>query len=262
MAPAAPGLPDWREGPAYADLLSAEYPAFAWEWTRRDLRYRETALRSIEHRYAAWDGPANPAAGCWGLHRFEDPGLCAADARPIWRREWYPGVLSGSALPGGTPEDQVDLARFDGLVRVTRGLDGTEHVLVSDGRSSVRLDIEEGTITAGPVLLAYRLSGVAGARDGVGELGRFLYLCRTGRMPQRAPSPRNRRLVLLLRATDALAAEASQRDLAAALLSAEAANARWRSEAPSLRSRAQRLVVGARAMAGGQFRALLRPTTL
>jgi hypothetical protein len=62
---------------------------------------------------------------------------------------------------------------------------------------------------------------------------------------------------LLLRAWDAVQDGATQREIAAALLSGEAADARWRSAVPSLRSRAQRLVTGARAQARGGWRGLL-----
>ena len=64
--------------------------------------------------------------------------------------------------------------------------------------------------------------------------------------------------MLLLRAHDALAAGADQRDIAEALLSREAAQPKWRVGAPSLRSRAQRLVRGARLMAAGGYRELLK----
>ena len=43
MASAPPWLPDWRNGDAYAALVRAEAAAIAWEWLRRDPRYRAAA---------------------------------------------------------------------------------------------------------------------------------------------------------------------------------------------------------------------------
>jgi hypothetical protein len=65
-------------------------------------------------------------------------------------------------------------------------------------------------------------------------------------------------MILLLRAFDALAAGASQRDIAQILLSASAGLPSWRVMSPSLRSQAQRLTRSARTMAAGSFWALLR----
>lgn len=68
---------------------------------------------------------------------------------------------------------------------------------------------------------------------------------------------RRKRHILFLRAWDGLPAGATQRSLAAVLLREEAAAARWRTEAPSLRSQIQRLARGARAMAHGAYWRLL-----
>ena len=62
----------------------------------------------------------------------------------------------------------------------------------------------------------------------------------------------------MLRARDALAAGADQREIAAELLSAEADEPRWRSRSPSTGSRAQRLVRGARRMSAGGYLQLLQ----
>lgn len=58
----------------------------------------------------------------------------------------------------------------------------------------------------------------------------------------------------MLRASDALAAGADHREIAAVLLSEEARQPRWRVQSPSVRSRIQRLVRSARAMEAGGFR--------
>ena len=256
---AVPPLPDWRDPDGYAALRRAEPAAFAWEWLRRDPRYRAAAVGAP--RWRGFSSPrvqkADPAAAPWGLHAFEDPGLAACAARPVWRRERYARVLVAGAERAGSSQDRFDLARFAGLTSVVRAADG-EHLLVSDGATSLRLDIVSGSLLEGPVRLSYRLAGFAALRGPLETLHALLRLSRTGRLAPRPVRHRNRRLILLLRATDALRAGATQRELAAGLLSAEAERARWRAEAPSLRLRAQRLVKGARAMAGGGYRVLLR----
>src|SRR5690606_16292003 len=134
-----------------------------------------------------------------------------------------------------------------------RAAAGAEHWLLSDGAASLRLDIVSGSLLAEPACLSYRLSGFAALRGPLGALGALLGLRQRGRLARPAPRSRNRRCILLLRAWDALQAGATQRQIAAVLLSGEAAAARWRIAAPSLRSCAQRLVKGGRAMAHGGY---------
>ena len=251
--------PDWRDAQGYAALLRAEPVAIAWEWLRRDPAYRAAAA-GTRHRDMAADFaavPRDPAAGPWGLHAFEDPALPAPVARPVWHRAAYARVLTADAQAGGAAPDRFDLARFAAIATVLRGPAGFEHLLLSDGASSLRLDIVSGSLLAGPVCLSYRLAGLAAVRGPLDALGALIRLCHSGCLARPQARDRNRRLVLLLRAWDALQSGASQREVAAALLSGEAAARRWRSEAPSLRSRAQRLARGARAMARGGYRVLL-----
>ena len=61
----------------------------------------------------------------------------------------------------------------------------------------------------------------------------------------------------MLRAYDAIRSGVTQREIASALLSKEAEEGRWRVQAPTLRSRAQRLVKAARFMAEGGYSSLL-----
>lgn len=251
-------LPDWRLADDYAGLLAAAPEAFAWEWVRRDPHYRAAAAAGRSWRGGVPREPAaDPAAARWGLIAFEDPGLAAGHARPVWRREALNSVLLADATPAGAPGNRFDLARFAGLATIVRGPAGTEHVLLSDGVAGLRLDILSGSLIAGPACLTYRLAGLSALGAPLATLRGLLRLWRTGRLAPPLPSGRNRRLVLLLRAADGLAHGARQRELAAVLLSREAASARWRSEVPSLRTRAQRLVAGARTMADGGWRALL-----
>lgn len=256
-----PALPDWRDEAGYAVLLDAEPAGIAWEWLRRDPFYRAAACAApgARQRGALLVVPGDPAAATWGLHAFEDPALPAGAARPVWLREHFPRTLVAAAEPVGASDDQFDIARFAALASVVRDAgSGAEYLLLSDGLASLRLDLVAGSIVGGPVRLAYRLSGFTALAGPLATLRGLLRLRETGRLRGPPRRSRNRRLVLLLRAFDALQAGVSQREIAGGLLSAEAAHARWRSEMPSLRLRAQRLAGGARAMARGGYRGLLR----
>jgi hypothetical protein len=135
-----------------------------------------------------------------------------------------------------------------------------EHLLISDGIRTIRLDVWSGTLRSGPTVLHYLLSGVAAAEGSLLTLRRLIAFCRAGRFSRslHPPEARARRWILMLRAHDAVAAGAGQRQIAEILLGSAAREARWRSEVPSLRSQAQRLVRSARLMAQGGYRQLLQ----
>ena len=249
----------WRDAAAYALLLEADRSVFAWEWLRRDPGYRAAAERARET--AA--GPEPPAAPIeparWGLHAFEPPHLGAPSARPVWRQEVYPSVLAAGAAEGGRDQDRLDLERLKRFVTLVGGDAGSEHLLFSDGRSTIRVDIVAGTVRERPSLLVYRLSGLTGLKEPLLVLRQLLALWRAGDFSP-ALHPREQRAarwILMLRAHDALVAGAGQREIAARLLGPEAAKRRWRVEVPSLRSRVQRLVREARRMAAGAYLSML-----
>jgi hypothetical protein len=167
-------------------------------------------------------------------------------------------VLEAEALWQGPAEDRFDLARLSHVASlIVDG--GAERLLLASGARTVRIDIVSGSVRHGPVLLRYRLSGLTRVDAPLLVLRQLLALWRSGDFSRalHRPDPRAARRILLLRTHDALAAGASQRDIAAELLGREAGARRWRVEAPSLRSRVQRLVRDARRMAGGGYLALL-----
>lgn len=248
--------PDWRDAAAYAPLLAADRSIIAWEWLRRDPGYNVAA--------AAWASGARKPGGHlpgpepWGLHAFESPDLAAPVARPVWRAEAHPFVLSATVDAVDNPMDGFDLKSFGEKATLIEDLD-CERVLFSDGLRAIRLDILSNTLKRGPVRPQFLIAGISSAEAPLLSLRRFLSLCRTGSFSATLHPPESKapRLVLMLRAHDALAAGASQREIASVLLSAEAGQLRWRVNAPSLRSRVQRLARNAEIMAGGAFRSLL-----
>lgn len=244
--------PDWRDAEAYAPLLGADRSLFAWEWLRRDPAYRDAAERAPRQQWSR-------EARRWGLVAFEAPALPAPLARPVWSAACYPYVLGVLAGPG-EGADAFELEPFEGLSTVVPSPGGQEHLLICDGLHCLRVDVLAGTLGDGPAALRYLLEGLAWVEPPLLTLRRLLALWRSGsfsRLLHRREA-RARRWVLMLRAHDALSSGADQRAIAEMLLNRGAHAPRWRSEAPSLRSQAQRLVRGARAMAAGGYLRLLR----
>ena len=242
---------NWRCAAHYCALLHADRSLIAWEWLRRDPSYAEAA------RKAARDPSSDP--GRFGLVAFEDPDLGVPSARPLWRSSTYPFVLAAARAGEGPATDCFDWRRFGPAATLIRA-PLADHLLLSDGLRVIRLDGEAGLFAGGPLRLAYRLEGLGGAERPLLTLRRLLAFNRSGRFsgslhPREARSPR---WVLMLRAWDALRDGAGQREIAEVLLSPSAGEPDWRIRHPSLRSRVQRLVRLARAMAGGGHRALLR----
>lgn len=249
-------LPDWRDSDAYQALLDADRSLIAWEWLRRDPAYRAAAKIAMEreHRCSA----ARACAAKFGLVRFEAPGLGIPYARPLWRDDSYAHVIGVEPAPGGGAKDRFELGRLQRLASLATG-DSAEHLLLSDGFRTVRLDSAAGVLSGGLGRLRYRIEGLASAEPALLALRRFLALCRTGRFARslHPREPRARRWILILRAWDALADGADQRLIASRLLSASVSEPGWRLREPSVRSRAQRLVRSARRFGNGGYRALL-----
>ena len=245
-------IPDWRDEAAYEGLLEADRACFAWEWLRRDPDYRTAAIRASGVPGAP-HGADRPER--WGLHAFENPGLTWTQARPMWTAARYPKVLRADASPARSAAQAFDLRNLSGLARLLRGRDGREHLMLGDGLHIIRLDICSGSIARGRADLHFRLEGPHGVPVQVLTLRRLLALIRTGRFSPHLhrPDASARRWLRALRTADALAAGASQRDIAVALLGLDPRQNRWRAEAPNLRGKAQRLVQRARRLASGGY---------
>ena len=260
MAAGERQVPDWRDAAAYAPLLHVDRSFFAWEWLRRDSSYRQAAevalaRRSVRTRMALCE---EPQAAAWGLHAFEDPALVAPLARPVWRSDRFAPVIRATAEPWRQDSDALDPNRLETLATLIRGRKA-EHVLLSDGQRSVRLDTAGVRLDAGPLRLRFGIAGFGELRSQLPALRQLAALAALGRFAggPHPPVGRARRMVLMLRARDAVVAGATQRSIAAELLSGTAGETRWRVRSPSLRSQVQRLVRSARLMASGGFWELL-----
>ena len=256
--PGGGGIPDWKDRAAYAPLLNAERSAFAWEWLRRSDGYRAAAAFEAGGRSSA-DRARHTDALSWGLHGFEDPALATPDSRPVWTAARCAHVLRARAQAVSADEDSFDVAAFGALATVVAG--GTvDRLLLSDGFRSLRIDTAGASLLGGPVLLRYDVHGLTSAERPLLVLRQFIALVRRRAFTRALHPPLQRaaREVLLLRAWDAVRAGAPQREIAAVLLSARASGDRWRVEASSLRSQAQRLVRQAGLLAAGGFWSLLQ----
>lgn len=227
-------LADWRSPASYAALAKCDRHAFAWEWLRRSPAYAG----------ASESGNVDPTA--FGLCRFESVANGVPAARPIWCASVDGSVLTAIAVPD-CGSDPFDVAALEERSACCVGPDGAEHWLWSDGFRHIRLDVVEGSLRAGSVLLDYRIAGCGAARQQADTMVRLIALARTGRIVRSlfAPKVRAPRWALILRVHDALTAGASQRDIAEQVLGLDN-SARWRIEAASWRQRVQRLAEAAR----------------
>lgn len=244
------GIPDWRDAAAYP-FERLDRPGFAWEWLRRDSGYRQTALTARNGD----PGAPDTDAASWGLVMFENPAQPAPLARPMWQAAWDRQVLQADAVACAAHHaDSLLIEQLGDLATVVR-IGTIEHLLLTDGWRRVRVDICSGTLHAGPVLLRWRLAGIRSTAPRTRALRRFRSVIATGRFPNRywERDPRTHRWTLALRAHDALRAGASQRDIAEALIAREPLEPGWRAKTPSVRLRAQRLAVLARALRGRGF---------
>ena len=234
----APFPADWRSATLYKALLLADRRAFAWEWLRRHAPYR-----------SAWSRRDVPPSR-FGLLAFEDPDRATPHARPVWSVETDPAVIETwpkrRTAPGA---DSLDIRAFAKFVTVEIDRNGDEHWLMSDGRWSVRLDLHEGTLLGGPVLLEHRLVGFGSAEPKLDALKQLSALAQRGAVPA-SLLPRERRAprwVLELRTADAILTGATQQEIARSFYGAAIAEEGWRSENDSYRMRVRWLVRIARA---------------
>lgn len=206
--------------------------------------------------------PAIPAATpCNGGFTFaERPELEAPDARILWRAELDPGALQVAAVPiDAAHPDAIEVAALTPWLTIVADAAG-EHAVLSDGWRHIRIDIEAGSLAAGhPVIIHYRLRGVASAERRILPLRRLLDLYRRRRFSI-SLYPHDRRVdrwLLALRVHDAVLAGATQREIATVLFGEDAAGPSVDNRADSLRSRARRLIRDARRLAAGGYRFLM-----
>jgi len=176
----------------------------------------------------------------------EHPDIAAPEARILWQAELDPGALIVDAMPvPAVHPDAVDMAALRPWLTLVIDEAG-EHAVLSDGWHHIRIDVQCGSLSSdAPVLLHYRLRGIATLEPKLLPLHRLVDLYR------------RRRFSVSLWVHDAVAAGATQREIARVLFGRDPAEPDA-VEGDSLRSRVRRLVREARRLATGGYRGLMR----
>lgn len=153
--------------------------------------------------------------------------------------------------------DLMEVGCFSALLRSDAP---REHVVLSDGLRRLRLDIAGGSLLYGPVRLRFRLEGLHAIEAPLLTLRRLAGLDRLGRMPHLLfPAERRAaRWIPAMRAVDAEARGASQREVAEALVGSARVRSDWNAGSDYLRSQVRRLLGLGKRMVRGEWRALLR----
>lgn len=183
----------------------------------------------------------------FGLERYEDPGLDHGRARPLWSASIDPKVLCAEVHNVSAPwAERVDLRVVAPLVSIAVDEEEIEHVLVSDGVWSLRLDIVNGTLIGCPASLAYRLTGLSMISESFDTLTRLVALMAGSGPCTLRPSPRRARWIQELQVADAIQSGASQQEIARGIFGSAISPTGWRTKNEPYRSRTQRLMRAAR----------------
>lgn len=187
---------------------------------------------------------ASPNAG--GCTFAENPGRSFAEVRILWTSKVDPSVLEVVAEPIPDRTAGFDFGRLGDRISFATDALG-EHVAIRAPGRTLRLDVKEGTLFQGPVLLRYLLSGLSSLPPKLDTLHALLRLIGIPDATRRSLEPDRRlpRLVEALRVLDALADGASLRAIGGALLGEQAVTG-WPGDGEHLKSWVRRRVILAR----------------
>lgn len=253
-----PGRPDWRSSSAAQTLSQLDRAGFAWEFLRRNPDYHRDYRRIAEAAEGAARAPA-AFSKRWGLTICLPPELSAAEASVLWRPELLPHCVVVVPAP-----DRFDGARRFrlaelGPLTLTFRESGDLHVLMKDAAGVQQLWLRSLRLGQ-PMAVLIPLDEHVLLR-----IGGLLRLQRRLAGEPLAPLPKGwaltarlrRRLVLMVRALDGHMAQATYREIAAALYGAGAV-ARYSWKTSSIRGQTIRLVKDAVVAMKGGYRKLLR----
>lgn len=134
-----------------------------------------------------------------------------------------------------------------------------EHVVLSDGLRRIRIDVKNGDLSHGPVVLMFLIEASRSAPCNVMPLRRALEVIARGRFPANMfpPQPRAQRALALLRVHDAVADGATHREIAEALFGRDRVKLAWKGVSDSMRSQVRRMVSAARVLSAGAYQGML-----
>ncbi len=201
--------------------------------------------------------PAAALCDKWGLLFGEAPEIDGAHARLIWSAGVDPFVLKVEARCTGFGFDLQRVAQFATVVIDEQS---HEHVVLSNGKQRIRIDVEEGTMLDGPVTLKILCTTPMNEPAVTTALSRASLLWRLGRMPatDERMDRRMERLTTALRVYDALTSGASHQHIARALFGDDRVAKEWNSTSDAMRSTIRRLVRLANRLAAGEYRGLMQ----
>lgn len=137
---------------------------------------------------------------------------------------------------------------------------GHEWLILADEVGQVQLDITHGTLTEGPVLLHFDVTGFRTFSAKLKTLARLEALHRIGRFPRALfpPETGTAKWARALQAYDGMCAGASHREIGAALFGEKRVREEWNGRSDYLHSQVRRLLIYARKMVDGGYKSLLQ----
>ncbi len=251
---------DWHAAAAYLYALTLDGPALAWEYLRRNPRYRavfDLHVRGSEDEV----GHAAP----WGLRLLEDPARDARQAQPAWLPD--PDSLPQLHPDGAAVSDAPVFAIWQMPGRKQLAHDGHRLLLTAyrpEGtlRAAFSPSLEHGMAYVHGLAAGARLRERWGAATATMER-LDAYFGRETVLPGMHAHAHGRpdRIALLhmrcLQALDGLASGATHREIAQALFGAAVVAERWH-DLGELRAQVRRLARRGQALMDGGYRRLLR----
>ena len=251
----------WRDADNYAFVGSLPSAGCAWEFLRRNPDYQK-AWRAFASKANPSSEP-NPDPTIFGLVRFESPERDARSADVFWHRSLSREVLPVTAWKPEPAHHCYPRLSLDGLqcrMVVQSGCAGEHHILFAQDGRFLQLHVQgpqaiETACLTTEIVLSSRL-----VAPRVEALRRLADLVTHGRLRASLYPPERRacRLMKALQAFDGMQAEASHRQIAAALFGEATVRDDWSGRSDYLRLRVQRLLRFSERLVEGGYRDLLR----
>jgi hypothetical protein len=259
----APG--NWRT--PYRELLQFSRLAFAWEYLRRNEKFRS----NCRHGSVNWrrldprgnleifqsDAPSAAGGDCLFASSVD---LDARSATVFWHPDSCPSVLRAFALPDSEFLEPFSLA--DGGLPATLLLsaDGMQHVLIRDGVRRLQLTVHGASLLRPVGLLVDTGWSPAIASHQDRSLKRLRAYRASGALQELdyPPDPYAARLALVLQALDGWRAGARHRDIAEALYGHERVAKDWADPRESLRDQVRYAISRGRTLMEHGYRAFLQ----
>lgn len=194
-----------------------------------------------------------------GYSFAENPDVPAGDALIAWTAQFNPDCAKIAVQQVGFENEGFTLAKFSGRASAVIDHLGAEHVVIGDTASRFAFDVVSGSMLNGSVALTVLLDHKQHSErqlSAVQTLLRVHNAASTDRFPGRCRKS-NARLILALRAHDALIAGASHREIAQGLFGNDNVDRDWSGSSDFLKSRVRRLVATAQSLAAGGWQKLL-----